>query len=308
MGRNKRVIQTVLVLAVIVIVVLVVITIQQKNNLSTTQEAFSLFQQQVAPLQEQVKSLQQQLDTTQSNLEQAQIDVKNLKGDYEKAQAELQLYQDTGIKIYKNIQPDVNTDIKFDPVVLSYNPNVHNPTWAELMSFIKSDKTDSQTYGINLCGWFANKVFSDAEAQGIRAAFVTIDFQEGIGHALNAFNTTDKGLVYIDCTGEELHTIQLFPLNQIIFTIGNIGGNDKIAYVQKGKPLGLISVGTSYGLNYSDYLQWQLDVENMKRRFDSTDISEVLSQLENESNQKLGSFWEPDSSASNIVESIEIYW
>ena len=42
---------------------------------------------------------------------------------------------------------------------------------------------------------------NNAEKAGIRAAYVVVEFPLGEGHALNAFRTKDRGLIYIDCTG-----------------------------------------------------------------------------------------------------------
>ncbi|MFA5760632.1 MAG: hypothetical protein WC877_02625, partial [Dehalococcoidales bacterium] len=36
---------------------------------------------------------------------------------------------------------------------------------------------------------------------GIRCGYISLDFDDGVGHALNVFETIDRGLVYIDCTG-----------------------------------------------------------------------------------------------------------
>ena len=64
----------------------------------------------------------------------------------------------------------------------------------------------------DICGDFAERLHNDAEMAGIRCAYVSIDLagytdpnNYGIGsnsgHALDAFQTTDKGLIFIDDTG-----------------------------------------------------------------------------------------------------------
>lgn len=82
------------------------------------------------------------------------------------------------------------------------NSSATDPTWQQLKAFLISDKTDQHQYilGSYMCGDFAEEVHNNAEAVGIRAAFVVVFFEgESDGHALNAFETTDSGLVYIDC-------------------------------------------------------------------------------------------------------------
>jgi hypothetical protein len=94
-------------------------------------------------------------------------------------------------------------------ITLRNNPDAKNPSWAELKTFLLKDNTDSIKYDFDkfVCADFAERVHNNAEAAGIRAAFVSIwlgpcsYFPTSGGHALDAFETTDRGLVYIDCTG-----------------------------------------------------------------------------------------------------------
>lgn len=93
-----------------------------------------------------------------------------------------------------------------EPIELINNPNATNPTYAELLAFIKEDRTDEYSYIVGppkiayVSSDFAETVHNNAEAAGIRAAWVGIEIEgETEGQALNAFETTDIGLVYIDC-------------------------------------------------------------------------------------------------------------
>ena len=71
-------------------------------------------------------------------------------------------------------------------------------TKQEVIDFIKADKTDQSLYtNTYQCGDFAETVHNNAESAGIRSAWV---YLSGINHACNAFNTTDYGLIFIDCT------------------------------------------------------------------------------------------------------------
>jgi hypothetical protein len=93
-------------------------------------------------------------------------------------------------------------------ISLINNNSAANPTYNQLISFIKKDKTDERTYkpGKYTCGDFAETVHNNAEKAGIKASWVTIDFtNDNGGHVCNAFKTTDKGLVYMDCTGSYPH-------------------------------------------------------------------------------------------------------
>jgi len=124
------------------------------------------------------------------------------------------------------------------PIELVNNPNSQDPSWNELVAFIREDTTSSKRY-IDTFYWgyvctdYARDVHNKAEAAGIRAAWVGIDFVEGgCGHALNAFHTTDKELVFIDCTGF-----------------------DTMAYLKEGHELGFLDLDPALSSDYSFYEQ-----------------------------------------------------
>lgn len=119
-------------------------------------------------------------------------------------------------------------------IVLINNEDARNPTYSELLSFLRSDETDAFPYQYTLpivefyypppedeidldqlkniidgriepsppkiCADFAERLHNNAEMAGIRCAYVSITLGD-TGHACNAFQTIDRGLVYIDCTG-----------------------------------------------------------------------------------------------------------
>jgi len=131
-------------------------------------------------------------------------------------------------------------------IVLINNKDAKDPTYSELLDFLRSDKTDEFPYQYTLsvmgfyygeaednidldslkriidgtakpsspkiCADFAERLHNEAEMAGIRCAYVSLDMigytdpynlgiESDAGHACNAFETTDRGLVYIDCTG-----------------------------------------------------------------------------------------------------------
>ncbi len=93
-------------------------------------------------------------------------------------------------------------------IVLRNNPDAHKPTWAELKAFLANDSTDRHAYigGKYTCGDFAETLHNNAEAAGIRAAIVAIELRPStmagaiLNHSLNAFETIDRGIMYIDDT------------------------------------------------------------------------------------------------------------
>jgi DNA-directed RNA polymerase subunit RPC12/RpoP len=85
------------------------------------------------------------------------------------------------------------------------NPEAKDPTWAELVAFLEADTTDEYQYtSVFKCGDYAEIVHNNAEAEGIRAGFAVVYLAEWDElHGINAFDTVDEGLVYIDCTGPD---------------------------------------------------------------------------------------------------------
>jgi len=156
-----------------------------------------------------------------------------------------------------------------NPIQLINNPDAHNPTYAELLDFIIKDRTDANTYVAQsyVCSDFAEDVHNNAEAAGIRAAWVSIKFAgTSEGHALNAFETTDKGLIYIDCTGdsleEKMNPASLALVESKIQEATALGLNngfnyDTLAYLETGKEYGLIDITKAKSQTYAYYEQYK---------------------------------------------------
>ena len=107
----------------------------------------------------------------------------------------------------------------------------------------------------DVCGDFAERLHNEAEKAGIRCAYVSIDLSgytdpahlgipSNSGHALDAFQTSDRGLVYIDATGW-IATIQ-HP-NRAVSTINLVVGQQYIPvslFPEPGWQSSSISMGT----------------------------------------------------------------
>jgi hypothetical protein len=159
------------------------------------------------------------------------------------------------VKQYTDLQPPYTKALGKN-VHLVNNPDARDVSFAELKSFILSDDTDDGLYveGVRMCGDFAEELHNNAEKAGIQAAFVAIHFKnQSVGHALDAFNTTDLGLVYIDCTGrglEEIAEAQLFSGDEPLYEC------DSIAYVSKGNEYGIVSIDRAKSLDYDFYAEY----------------------------------------------------
>lgn len=149
---------------------------------------------------------------------------------------------------YKNVDHKKPTG---DIVHLINYTYAKDPTWNQLMEFLALDSTDDLIYDLNefVCTGFAETLHNNAERAGIRVAYIGIRFTEDPGHALTAFDTTDKGLVYVDNTGQGYTNLRgdFLETRRCEW--------DKIAYVEKDREYGSISI--NYKLidptNYEHY-------------------------------------------------------
>jgi hypothetical protein len=174
--------------------------------------------------------------------------------------------------IYENGAVLVGGDEK--PIELVNSPNTVNVSYAQLLEFIRQDPTDqlqyvgrNQSSGLTpfVCSDFAEEVHNNAEEVGIRAGYVGIDWEEGgLGHAVNAFETTDQGLVYIDCTGPGI-------FSQLDTSGGPVSNTswDKVAYLEIGQRFGVLSLDKAISTSYEFYQDYELKWENYKLRLEA---------------------------------------
>ncbi len=82
---------------------------------------------------------------------------------------------------------------------------LRNPTYREALSFVASDKTDQAPYDRpSACAIFAREFQSNAKEAGLNCGYVVVYFPDGRSHALNAFNTTDSGMVFVEPQSDEI--------------------------------------------------------------------------------------------------------
>jgi len=244
------------------------------------------------------------------------------------------------VEIHYDKQPPYSKGAAYSNISLTNNPSATDPTWRQLLEFIASDDTDQQDYveDVYVCGDFAEALHNNAEQEGIKAAWVAIHFADGtVGHALNAFNTVDQGIVFVDCTGGGFE----------VFTppVADSQRYDRIAYVMIGKEYGTICIDIAMSGQYDYYeryeQQWEeyasrleeyiADLEEYNRRvkehnrkvsagtyrYDALmatyhDLKRLGEDLDREREyldrllQELGSY--PRSGTLGIVSRVEVYW
>ncbi|HEU5078221.1 MAG TPA: hypothetical protein VFT72_03375 [Opitutaceae bacterium] len=142
-----------------------------------------------------------------------------------------------------NVQNEMLVMSNGKPARLHNNPAARDRSFAEVLAFITKDHTNRIAYRSErfMCTEYAVRFHDRAEAAGFRCALVSLSFSRGVGHALNAFRTSDRGLIYVDCTGSSAgDAADLY---------------DTFGYIKKGKPYGRLHVrlGKRAPSNYRKY-------------------------------------------------------
>jgi hypothetical protein len=100
------------------------------------------------------------------------------------------------------------------PVLLE-NSSAHDPSYDELMDFLCTDDTVKNKYDKPnfTCADFAEELQNHAEEHGLNCGYASLKFYDKeSGHAVDVFDTTDEGLVYVDTTsGKTIVTDNLGP-------------------------------------------------------------------------------------------------
>ena len=163
-----------------------------QNSLNTTQGQLLTTQNDLSSTKSSLTSTQNQLTTTQNQLSSTQNDLSTTKTSLTAAQTQAATLQ-TSLTA-------ANSQVTTLQSQLSSGHILGDTTYAGMLAFLAADKTDQNTYVNNTynCVNFSADVIANAAKQYIRCAFINIDFPGTTGHAILAFNTTDRGMVYVE--------------------------------------------------------------------------------------------------------------
>jgi hypothetical protein len=136
----------------------------------------------ISTLTQEKTSLQSELSKQQTNLDLLERQFQSLQND--------------------KIQTSTNLNDTIDELLIRESGAkyvLHDPLYWEARNFLSSDSTDKKLYDeVNFnCVNFAQEVNNNAVKKGIRCAYVKL-YLVGDDHALIAFNTTDRGLVFFE--------------------------------------------------------------------------------------------------------------
>lgn len=133
--------------------------------------------------QAQFTNMQAELTATKTDLAVAEIELDATKGLVDSLEATLS-----------------NLDVNYARLTTGYGYVLRDPDYQEMKRFLAEDGTSEQEYleSAYTCVDFAADIKANAAEEGIRCAYVIIEYVGGSGHAAVAFDTTDNGLVFIE--------------------------------------------------------------------------------------------------------------
>ncbi len=142
------------------------------------------------------------LETAKTELDAAKTELDTTKQQLQYTDAELEV---TEIALGEKESELADLQISYEGLVTGHGYTIKDPTYREARAFLRRDKTDELEYveGEYVCADFAADVCNNAEEEGIRCAYVLLDYSGG-AHAIVAFNTIDRGLIYVEPQWDEM--------------------------------------------------------------------------------------------------------
>lgn len=174
-------------IALVAIVVIIIISLMSIIELNSLNGTISELQQEKQSLQNQANSKQSELSSLNAQILDVNSEIDQVKLDMGEAKSEIEKLESGN----------------------SYE--LHDPDYWEVETFISQDTTDEKNYydeSFN-CADYAQEVNNNAEELGIRCAFVLINLSGPVGHAIVAFNVTNRGIIYYEAMNDRKPNLQV---------------------------------------------------------------------------------------------------
>jgi hypothetical protein len=164
-----------------------------------------------------------------------------------------------GFPIYSRETPFTSHISLTGRVFLLDNPKARDVSYQELLDFLREDQTDQLQYVKNefSCSDFAETLQHNAEKKGIQCAWVYVNLMGATDHSINAFQTKDRGLIFVDDSGsnEDSH-----PSNMDKTVILEKGRDycPESLFLEEGwaKQWGCTGVVEDYRIYWNGFLTW----------------------------------------------------
>lgn len=150
---------------------------------------FYILNEELMQVKQEKQQLENDLITVENNLITVENDLKDVEDDLKDTENNLIATENSLNENLSELQK-LQSGNRYE---------THDPTYWEVVNFISVDKTDQIPYEDKIfdCSSFAQVVNNNAEDKGIRCAYIVLEFSQ-TAHTLIGFNTTDRGMVYIE--------------------------------------------------------------------------------------------------------------
>jgi hypothetical protein len=185
----------------VILAAVIALVIMQNGSLLEAKDNVANKQTELIQVQANLASTQSELTSTQADLVQSQTDLEKSRRDLTAEKIQLDSVESQLGSVQSTLG---NLQSNYDRMTKGYAYVFNDPTYDQMVKFLETDKTDQNTYNIKTynCQNFCADVITNAAKQGVRVAYVSIDFKDS-GHSIIAFNTLDRGLIYIEPQTDE---------------------------------------------------------------------------------------------------------
>jgi hypothetical protein len=182
-------------------------------ELNSTQEQLDSVKTGLATTEGELDATKTELQSTVVALDSTKIKLQAMEEDWQSAETELAATLDRLSTAQAELD-DRETElselqINYEGLMTGHGYTIKDPSYSDMLRFLEDDDTDKAEYIEDKyeCIEFTTDLCNRAEEKGIRCAYVSVRFPDGRGHAIVAFNTIDKGLIYIEPQYDDLVNI-----------------------------------------------------------------------------------------------------
>jgi len=216
-------------------------TTSLSNEKTALENQVSSLQTEATTLENEKNTLETQVSTLQANISSLQTEITSLNNEKTALENQVLSFQSEVTSLENEVVESFNlgySEGEAEGYQVGYDEGyvqgvedgpesgwyLRDPTYDEAIAFINSDKTDENGYTQDyVCYDFTADFDSNAFQVGYRCGFVYIEFTDS-AHSIVCFNTTDRGLIYIEPQNDEIVDIAVgqIYLGDIIVKMGII--------------------------------------------------------------------------------------
>ena len=182
-------------------------------ELTSTQEQLDSAKTGLAATEGELNATKTELQSTVIALDSTKIKLQAMEENWQSAETELAATLDRLSTAQAELD-DRETElselqINYEGLMTGHGYTIKDPSYNDMLRFLEEDDTDKAEYIEDEyeCIEFTTDLCNRAEEKGIRCAYVSVRFPDGRGHAIVAFNTIDKDLIYIEPQYDDLVNI-----------------------------------------------------------------------------------------------------